>query len=92
MRESTNLISKGTTGLRTWPAALFFAEYLLNPQMKNVLDGKRILELGSGIGFLGIFLQKIYKDISFIFSDCNEEVLENIEENFKINFSGISYL
>ncbi|CAD5123130.1 DgyrCDS11504 [Dimorphilus gyrociliatus] len=87
LRESTSLVSKGTTGLRTWPAALYFAEFLLTEEMRNVVNDKQILELGSGIGFLGIFLQKINSKINFTFTDCNEEVLDNIKENFKLNFS-----
>ncbi|TEB38770.1 hypothetical protein FA13DRAFT_1785061 [Coprinellus micaceus] len=55
--ESRNMIESGTTGLRTWTAAFFLAQYLLdNPE--TVL-GKSILELGSGIGFMGIVIASL---------------------------------
>ncbi|KAJ7110321.1 hypothetical protein C8R43DRAFT_1139336 [Mycena crocata] len=49
--ESRTIIETGTTGMRTWLASLILAQYLIfNP---DLVYGKRILELGSGIGFLG---------------------------------------
>jgi hypothetical protein len=72
--ESRNMIEAGTTGLRTWTAAFFLAQYLLqNPGallllsasgvfLKNIADivlQKRLLELGSGIGFTGIIIGTI---------------------------------
>ncbi|RXW17043.1 hypothetical protein EST38_g8819 [Candolleomyces aberdarensis] len=46
------MIEAGTTGLRTWTAAFFLAQYLL--QNPDIVLQKRVLELGSGIGFTGI--------------------------------------
>ena len=72
--ESRNMIEAGTTGLRTWTAAFFLAQYLLhNPGASLVLPElgvffddnadivlqKRVLELGSGIGFTGIIIGTI---------------------------------
>jgi len=51
------MIEGGTTGLRTWKASYVFAEWLLaHPE---VVRSKRVLELGSGIGFLGILIAGI---------------------------------
>ncbi|PWZ02360.1 hypothetical protein BCV70DRAFT_198644 [Testicularia cyperi] len=53
VREEGSAISKGTTGLRTWEASLRLAGHLIaNPDLITSA-GTRILELGSGAGFLG---------------------------------------
>lgn len=45
------MIESGTTGLRTWTAAFFMAQYLLkNP---DLIVNRKVLDFGSGIGFLG---------------------------------------
>ncbi|KAG7452188.1 uncharacterized protein BT62DRAFT_999946 [Guyanagaster necrorhizus] len=50
--ESGTMIESGTTGFRTWPASLHLANYIImHPEW---VYGRRILELGSGIGFLGM--------------------------------------
>lgn len=55
--ESRNVIEGGTTGLRTWTAAFYLAQYFLdNP---DLILQKRILELGSGIGFMGIVMASL---------------------------------
>ncbi|KDQ09453.1 hypothetical protein BOTBODRAFT_179004 [Botryobasidium botryosum FD-172 SS1] len=55
--ESRTMIEGGTTGLRTWKANYVFAEWLLaHPE---IVRSKRVLELGSGVGFLGILIAGI---------------------------------
>lgn len=51
--ESRALISAGgTTGLRTWEAALHLGQYLCaNPFL---VSGRRVLELGAGTGYLSV--------------------------------------
>ncbi len=41
-----------------WPGALHLAEYLMQPAQYSFLQGKRLLELGSGTGALAIYLTK----------------------------------
>lgn len=56
--ESLLTIQAGTTGLRTWGASLRLAELLLAqptilfPSPKSLKGMQRVLELGSGVGFL----------------------------------------
>ncbi|KAL1732085.1 hypothetical protein EV714DRAFT_282946 [Schizophyllum commune] len=57
LRESRTTIQDGTTGLRTWLASLVLSEYLINEP--DLIANKRILELGSGIGFLGIICASV---------------------------------
>ncbi|EPQ60316.1 hypothetical protein GLOTRDRAFT_31765, partial [Gloeophyllum trabeum ATCC 11539] len=77
-------VERGTTGLRTWPASLALAEYVL--AHKDTVSGKHVLELGSGAGFLGIILASIQvlhnnRSSSLHLSDVNEEVLSRCREN-----------
>lgn len=53
IREEGSAISKGTTGLRTWEAGLRLACHLVSEPSLVTTAGTRILELGSGAGFVG---------------------------------------
>lgn len=44
------------------------------------------MELGSGIGLLGIVVLKFCNPQKYIFSDKSEEVLKLLSTNIKINF------
>ncbi|KAF8973487.1 hypothetical protein BDZ97DRAFT_1911974 [Flammula alnicola] len=93
--ESRTTIESGTTGLRTWLASFVLSQYLiLHP---NLVTSKRILELGSGIGFLGIIvasLQQLLKTselpassetgASLWLTDINDEVLARCRDNVNL--------
>ncbi|POR31818.1 Protein-lysine N-methyltransferase EEF2KMT [Tolypocladium paradoxum] len=91
--ESRSLISAaGTTGLRTWEAALHLGQYLcLNP---SVVAGKHILELGAGTGYLSILCAKHLASAHALASDGSDDVVNNLADNFFLNHlqdsSGIS--
>lgn len=82
--EARNLISAaGTTGLRTWEAALHLGQYLTaNP---SLIQGKRILELGAGTGYLSIICAKFLAATQTIASDGSDDVVANLPENFFLN-------
>lgn len=85
--ERDLLASNGTTGYRTWEAASFLCYYLIfiNP---NLLCGGEIssaLELGCGTGFLGIFLAKMMKTVSFRLTDGSNLVTEKCFDNVVAN-------
>ncbi len=81
--ETREMISQGTTGLKTWPASKFLVQIL--PQ-KVDLQGVTLLELGSGAGFCGLSLLKTCPDLSqFVFTDCHESVLRNLRRNVQEN-------
>ncbi|KAM0884128.1 hypothetical protein ACQ4PT_031199 [Festuca glaucescens] len=66
-----------------WPGTFFFAAWLVkNP---SILDGQRILELGSGTGALAIFLRKTY-GVDITTSDYDDkDIEENIAHNCRVN-------
>ncbi|KAJ7508581.1 hypothetical protein B0H11DRAFT_1848194 [Mycena galericulata] len=89
--ESRTTIEGGTTGLRTWLASLVLAQYLIrNPAL---VHGKRILELGSGIGFLGSVvasLQLLQRPTDgstpgkIWMTDINDSVLSRCRDNIQL--------
>ncbi|KAL9940031.1 hypothetical protein V8E36_000736 [Tilletia maclaganii] len=76
LNESGSMISHGTTGLKTWEASLSLASHILASASQDpddpeslwhaiVRPGSRVLELGSGVGMLGVLcaqLQAEYAD------------------------------
>ncbi|CUM48740.1 uncharacterized protein AC631_00337 [Debaryomyces fabryi] len=89
IKETPKVISgNGTTGLRTWEAALYLANYLnSNPiEFKN----KSICELGTGTGLVGIALAKYYHNEIYpireiIFTDGDASLIENLSKTFQLN-------
>ncbi|KAK8073239.1 hypothetical protein PG994_004138 [Apiospora phragmitis] len=82
--ESRQLISAGgTTGLRTWEAALHMGQYLcMNP---SLVQNKRVLELGAGTGYVSILCAKHLASSQVIASDGSDDVVANLPENFYVN-------
>ncbi|KAJ3731907.1 putative methyltransferase-domain-containing protein [Lentinula guzmanii] len=87
LEESRTTIEGGTTGLRTWFASHMLARYLI--QNPSIVEGKCVLELGSGIGYLGIIvasLQQLSPKVSssLWLTDVNEEVLSQCRRNVQL--------
>ncbi|XP_010817408.2 protein-lysine N-methyltransferase EEF2KMT isoform X2 [Bos taurus] len=81
--ESTAIVSHGTTGLVTWNAALYLAEWAVeNPA---VFAHRMVLELGSGAGLTGLAICKTCRPRAYIFSDCHSHVLEQLRGNVLLN-------
>ncbi|KAJ8686466.1 hypothetical protein QAD02_022260 [Eretmocerus hayati] len=83
IKESVSIISEGTTGLCSWKAALHLAEWCTFNHEK--IRGKRVLELGSGVGLTGLTVLNYCKPKSYHFSDAHPLVLKTLEENVKLN-------
>ncbi|XP_041853244.1 protein-lysine N-methyltransferase EEF2KMT isoform X2 [Melanotaenia boesemani] len=81
--ESVALISEGTTGLVTWEAALYLAEWALDH--KQVFTGRSVLELGSGVGLTGITICRSCSPHRFVFSDFHPTVLQKLRDNVHLN-------
>ncbi|KAJ8725763.1 hypothetical protein PYW08_003946 [Mythimna loreyi] len=84
IKETRNMVVNGTTGLKTWEAALMLSDWALCNQNKFV--NKNVLELGSGVGFTGITISKLCNIKSLMLTDCHDDVLKTISENILINF------
>ncbi|KAH9486393.1 Protein-lysine N-methyltransferase EEF2KMT [Psilocybe cubensis] len=91
--ESRTTIENGTTGLRTWMASFVLSHYVI--KHPEVITSRRVLELGSGIGFLGIVvasLQKFWESkdqssplSSLFLTDVNNEVLLRCRDNINLS-------
>lgn len=77
--ENVALISEGTTGLVTWEAALYLAEWAL--ENSHIFKNKTVLELGSGVGLTGIVVCRSSSPTKYIFSDCHQTVLQRLRDN-----------
>ncbi|KAG5983861.1 hypothetical protein E4U55_006924 [Claviceps digitariae] len=91
--ENRSLIAAGgTTGLRTWEAALHMGQYLC--QNPSLVKGKHVLELGAGTGYLSIVCVKHLQAAHAIASDGSADVINNLPENLSLNglqeFSGVT--
>lgn len=89
IEETPKIISgNGTTGLRTWEAALYLANFL---NSNNVdLANKRICELGTGTGLVGLALAKYYhQEVSpikkIIFTDGDASLIDTLATTLQIN-------
>lgn len=66
-----------------WPGTFAFCEWL--SQNRSLIEGQRILELGSGTGALAIFIKRSF-EVDITTSDVDDvEVEENIAYNCKAN-------
>ncbi|XP_044037570.1 protein-lysine N-methyltransferase EEF2KMT isoform X3 [Siniperca chuatsi] len=81
--ENVALISEGTTGLVTWEAALYLAEWAL--AHRQTFAGRTVLELGSGVGLTGITICRSCSPDRYVFSDCHPSVLQKLRNNIQLN-------
>lgn len=82
--ESRNLIAAGgTTGLRTWEAALHLGQYLC--AYPALVRGKAVLELGAGTGYLSIICARHLGASEVVASDGSDQVLMNLPDNLFLN-------
>ena len=57
------------------------ARYLVSPTKAELLTGKSILELGSGVGLTGVLLAASGLPRHVVCSDCHPRVLEALRRN-----------
>lgn len=83
----------GTTGLHTWPAALFLANHVLSHP--ELVTDAHLLELGSGAGMLAVLASQVQRTGSgtIISSDFHDAVLRrlryNIEASRCVNYTKV---
>jgi hypothetical protein len=87
--ESRGLIlSGGTTGKRTWEAALHLGSFLASSAGEELVRGKRVIELGAGTGFLSLFCAHHLGVQSVVSSDREPVLIENMRECVRFNHRG----
>ncbi|KAI9208153.1 putative methyltransferase-domain-containing protein [Polychytrium aggregatum] len=82
LREELAAISQGTTGLRTWEAALRFTEVMIS--RPDIIRDRCVLELGAGMGLVGL-AGAMLGARSVWMTDVNEQVLRRLSENVDLN-------
>ncbi|KAF1997102.1 hypothetical protein P154DRAFT_441978 [Amniculicola lignicola CBS 123094] len=84
--EARSIISScGTTGLRTWEAALFLGAYLVSDRGRDRIRGKRILELGTGTGLISILCSKHLTVSGIVATDGDEAIVDAMKTNIFLN-------
>ncbi|KAI9888284.1 MAG: hypothetical protein M1814_000774 [Vezdaea aestivalis] len=79
LTESNSVISAvGTTGLRTWEAALRLTTWL---SRSRIIRGKNIIELGAGTGLVSIICSKFLAARYVIASDGDSDVVNTLDSN-----------
>lgn len=83
--EARSVISgQGTTGLRTWEAALHLGKYLAL-HGESLVKGKNVLELGAGTGLVSLFAAKYLEPSYVAVTDGDEAVVDSISTNLYLN-------
>ena len=83
--ESRSVIaSAGTTGRRTWEAALHLSKYLWHSG-KSSVQGKTVLELGAGTGLVSILCSRWLGARHVTATDGDDSVVEDIQKNLFLN-------
>lgn len=79
------LASAGTTGLKTWEAALCLGTFLFSSSGRRLIHGRTILELGAGTGFLSILCAKYLEARFVLATDGNVDVIRDLDSNIVLN-------
>ncbi|KAJ5109740.1 hypothetical protein N7532_002385 [Penicillium argentinense] len=79
------ILSGGTTGNRTWEAALHLGSFLSTPPGAELVRGKRIIELGAGTGFLSLFCARHLDVKNVVCTDREMFLVENMRECVRLN-------
>lgn len=84
--EARSVISaSGTTGLRTWEAALVLGSYLASHEGQSTIRGQKVIELGAGIGTLSILCAKCLEAAAVVATDGDEAVVDAVKTNAFLN-------
>ncbi|QLL32446.1 hypothetical protein HG536_0C06150 [Torulaspora globosa] len=88
IEEKPYLISaSGTTGFRTWEAALYLAVYLTSQEFNFIAEKSRVLELGAGTGLVSAALCLKYPDrLDKVYvTDGDSQLTTQLARNFQLN-------
>ncbi|DAA79861.1 TPA_exp: Uncharacterized protein A8136_0634 [Trichophyton benhamiae CBS 112371] len=74
------ILAAGTTGFRTWEAALHLGTFLSTQTGKEFISGKNVLELGAGTGLVSMYCSKSLGASRVIATDRDPALIANIQE------------
>eukprot|EP01128_Nolandella_sp_AFSM9_P011679 TRINITY_DN856_c0_g1_i2.p1 TRINITY_DN856_c0_g1~~TRINITY_DN856_c0_g1_i2.p1 ORF type:complete len:266 (+),score=14.68 TRINITY_DN856_c0_g1_i2:92-889(+) len=81
-------VSEDDYGLFVWPSSLILAQYLFEGG-RDLLQGKRVLELGAGTGVPGIVASQCGAVVVISDRDSGGEVvIENLKNNVRLSWPG----
>ncbi|CAK9185665.1 unnamed protein product [Ilex paraguariensis] len=73
-----------SVGLQLWRAELVLADFVLHKMFSSSeFDGIVAVELGAGVGLVGMLLARVAKTV--FLTDCGDEVLSNCAKNVCLN-------
>ena len=78
------LASSGTTGFRTWEAALFLGAFL-TCESNHLVAQKSIIELGAGTGFLSILCAKHLGAHHVLATDGSPAIVNDLKTNLQLS-------
>ena len=82
--ESRGLLAtSGTTGMRTWEAGLHLGQYLCTAP--ELVKGKRVLELGTGTGYVSVLCAKYLGAQKVVATDGSEDVIRDLSDTIFLN-------
>jgi predicted nicotinamide N-methyase len=86
---TVNLVDNNTIGFRVWPGSVRLCRYFLD-HCPTLFRGKRVVELGCGLGLPGLFLAK-YCGVSEMVLTDREELRPVVAKNVELNdLSGVA--
>ncbi|GAX21357.1 hypothetical protein FisN_6Lh077 [Fistulifera solaris] len=74
-----------STGLTVWKASEYLSHYLLS--QRQLLEEKRVLELGAGLGLCGIVAHRLLQARTVYVTDGDSDVLHVMKQNIQANRS-----
>ena len=83
----------GTVGLKVWPGSLSLADFLVNKRPDLVL-GKDVIELGCGVGLVGLCVAKYCSPSSVVLTDresLRPVVQANLESQLPVKFEALDW-
>ncbi|KAL5580317.1 hypothetical protein UlMin_012759 [Ulmus minor] len=75
------------TGQLVWPGAMLMNDYL--SKNADVLHGRSVIELGSGVGITGILCSRFCHEV--VLTDHNDEVLKILKKNVELHSSSVNH-
>ncbi|EFR02882.1 hypothetical protein MGYG_05883 [Nannizzia gypsea CBS 118893] len=74
------ILVAGTTGFRTWEAALHLGTFLSTRAGKELVSGRNVLELGAGTGLVSMYCLKCLGASKVMATDRDPALIANIQE------------